>query len=234
MRLFKHALNGRMMVVAAGILGGAGTSAQGAFITDPGFFNANPSTLINFETDGMGNTISLIQGQTQVMPSGTYASLGVTLTGNGSPVYWVNDGNAAFDAAQTIGGSPTTSIPSSLTNSFTMTFSTDVKAFGFFVANNRNADAAGPVFVVRDTAGNIIETAVFSPLFVDGTITSPNTTADYGFMGVLSSVNIGSVTVTKTAAILDDLRFSPVPAPGVAAVGGLGVLMIGARRKRSR
>jgi hypothetical protein len=233
MRLFKHALSSRMMVVAAGVVGVAGASAQAAFITDPSFFNDFPSTLINFETDGMGNTISLIQGQSQEMPVGTYAALGVTITGNGSPVRWVNDGNAAFDIAQSIGGSPTIAIPSSLNNSFTVTFSTEVRAFGFFVVNNRNADPLGPTYVVRDTAGNIIDTAVFAPVFVDGTVPTPNTTADYGFMGILSAVPIGSVTVTKTAAILDDLRFSPVPAPGVVAVGGLGALMI-ARRRRTR
>jgi hypothetical protein len=232
MRSFKHTpLRGVVTVLVAGMASAAASDAQASFITDPSFFNDYPSTLINFETDGMGQTISLIQGQTREMPVGEYASLGVTFTGSGSPVYWVNDGNGAFDVAQMIGGSPTISIPSSLTNTFTLAFSTTVRAFGFFVVNNRGLDPSGPTFVVRDTAGNIIETAQFSPTFVDGTITSPNTTADYGFMGVLTSVPIGSVTISKQAAILDDLRFSAVPSPGTAVVAGVGALLISRRRR---
>ena len=231
MRLFNSPSihHGRLIALAAGAL--ASASAHGAYITDPSFFNDYPSTLINFETDGMGKTISLIQGQSRAMPVGEYASLGVTFTGSGSPVYWVNDGNNAFDVAQMIGGSSTVSIPSSLTNTFTLAFSTTVRAFGFFVANNRGLDPNGPTFVVRDTAGNVIETATFSPTFVDGTITTPNTTADYGFMGVLANVPIGSVTITKQAAILDDLRFSAIPSPGTAVVAGVGALLVTRRRR---
>jgi hypothetical protein len=226
------------------VLGVAGLAlcagaAHGAIISDASFFDSKPTTLITFETNGAGSPVTLLQGQSLAMPANEYAALGVTLTGIGSSVYWVNDGNAAFDAAQTVGASPTVSIPSSLNNSFTLTFSTEVRAFGFFVANNRLIDSTGPVFVARDAGGNVIETVTFgnatngSP-FVDGTFTIPNTTADYGFMGLVSSVPIASVTVTKQAAILDDLRFSAVPAPGMGAATILGAGLLGLRRRRSR
>ena len=220
---------GTVAALATGLI--AAGAAQGAYITDPGFFNDYPSTLITFETDGMGNTISLIEGQSQAMPANEYASLGVTFTGGSGPVYWVNDGNTAFDVAQSLGGSANIAIPSSLTNSFTITFTTEVRAFGFFVVNNRNVDPTGPVFVVRDTEGNIIDTAEFGPTFVAGTIPTPNTTADYGFMGVMTTVPIGSVTITKQAAILDDLHFSAVPTPGSMLVAGIGPVLLIRRRR---
>jgi MYXO-CTERM domain-containing protein len=207
-------------------------SARAAVITDPGFFPAGQSTLINFETDGAGNPITLIDGQRQAMPSNAYAAQGVTFAGVGSQLYWVNDGNAAFDAAQLIGGSPDNSIPSSLCNQFTLTFTTPVRAFGFFIANNRLVDAAGPSFLVKDTGGNVITTVQFGAPFIDGTTSAPNTTADYGFMGYQADTLIGSVTVTKQAAILDDLRFTSVPAPGPLALGAAGGLAMLRRRRR--
>jgi hypothetical protein len=203
--------------------------AQASSITDPSFFNSIPTTLINFETDGAGNPITLIQGQRQSMPSDAYAPQGVLFSGTN--MSWVNDGNAAFDAAQSIGGSPVNSIPSSLCNQFTMTFTVPVQAFGFFVANNRTADPTGPTFVARDSQGNVLDTAAWAPKFIDGTITSPNTTADYGFMGIVSTTSIASVTVTKQSAILDDLRFSPVPAPGALALSAAGALVMLRRRR---
>jgi hypothetical protein len=163
------------------------------------------------------------------MPSDAYAPQGVLFTGTN--MSWVNDGNSAFDAAQTIGGSPTISIPSSLCNQFTMTFTVPVRAFGFFVVNNRTADPIGPTFVARDAQGNILDTASWDAKFIDGTITTPSTTADYGFMGITTPELIASVTVTKQAAIMDDLRFSPVPTPGAIALGAAAGL-VGLRRRR--
>jgi hypothetical protein len=218
--------------VLAALMGAAGT-AEGGFISDVSFFNDKPTALINFEQDAMGNAITLIQGQRLTMPTDAYAPVGVEFVGTGSPVYWVNDGNAAFDAAQTLGASPTVSIPSSLTNTFTINFTVNVRAFAFFVANNRLADAVGPVFVARDASGNVLETATWGAPFVDGTITIPNTTADYGIMGIFTSVPIASVTISKQAAILDDLRYSSVPAPGAVVLAGIGAVMVGARRRRS-
>jgi MYXO-CTERM domain-containing protein len=219
-------------VLAAGSMLGLAPQARATAITDASFFNGLPTTLITFETDGAGNPVTLIQGQRQVMPAGAYLPQGVTFTGIDAPVNWANDGNAAFDAAQSIGASPVNSIPSSLCNQFVVTFNVPVTAFGFFVANNRTADPNGPSFVARDSAGNILDQAQWGAKFIDGTITTPNTTADYGFMGLTTGTPIASVTITKQAAIFDDLRFSPVPAPGALALAGIGGLLA-TRRRRS-
>ena len=221
----------KVLALTAGLL--AAPAAHAGFITDRAYFNTIPTALINFETNGAGNPVSLIQGQRLAMPAGEYAAQGVTLTGTGGPVYWTNDGNAAFDAAQTLGASPIISIPSSLTNIFTITFTVHVQAFGFFIANNRTADPLGPTFVARDISGNILETAQWGSKFIDGTLTIPNTTADYGFMGIFTSTAIASVTVTKQAAMLDDLRYSAVPAPGPIALGAIGAILAFRRRKRA-
>ncbi len=224
--------HGASRLVFAAALAAAASVAPAGLINDVSFFASMPTALINFETNGAGNPVTLIQGQTLVLPPTEYAAMGVTLTGTTGPVYWVNDGNAAFDAAQAIGATPNNSIPSSLNNSFTITFSVNVKAFGFFVANNRLVDPNGPVFVARDAGGNILETASFGAPFIDGTISTPNTLADYGFMGIFSSTNIASVTVTKQHALLDDLRFSSVPAPAGASLAFMA-LSLAARRRRS-
>jgi hypothetical protein len=220
------------LMAGAVVVAAAGT-AQAGLITDVSFFNTLPTALINFEQDAFGNNISLLQGERLTMPTGAYAPLGVEFVGGASPVYWVNDGNAAFDAAQTLGASPTVSIPSSLTNAFTINFTVNVRAFAFFVANNRLADATGPIFVARDAGGNVLETANWGTAFVDGTIQIPNTTADYGIMGIYTSVPIASVTISKQAAILDDLRYSAIPAPGAVVLAGMGAALIGTRRRRA-
>src|ERR1051325_431440 len=151
------------------------SSARASFITDTAFFNTLPTTLITFEADGAGNPITLIQGQRLAMPSNAYATQGVNFSGTN--LSWVNDGNSAFDAAQLLEGSAVTPIPSSLCNQFTLTFNVPVQAFAFFVANNRTADPTGPTMVARDINGNILDTATWGAKFIDGTITSPNTTA---------------------------------------------------------
>lgn len=215
------------LLVAA--LGTAGV-AQAGVISDVSFFGSIPTTLINFETNGAGTPITLMQAQTQGMPLNAYSNLGVTFT---TAINWVNDGTVAFDAAQTINGAGGNSIPSASMDTFSFNFNMPVRAFAFFVASNQGEDTVGPTFVVRDTGGNIIETVSLHSGFVDGTITAGNTVAAYGYMGVFSNVDIGSVTVTKQSAILDDLRISSVPTPGAAAGLGLAMLGAGLRRRRS-
>jgi uncharacterized protein (TIGR03382 family) len=225
----------QLIVRSLAVLAAAGAlapSSRAAYISDPSFFAPFPTTLINFETDGQGNPITLIQGQRLAMPSNAYAPQGVTFTGVGSPVYWVNDGNAAFDAAQILEGSPVNSIPSSLCNQFTLTFATPVRAFGFFVCNNRTADPIGPSFVAKDAQGNVIDTANWDSKFIHGTTTGPNTTADYGFMGLSTGTPIASVTITKQAAIFDDLHFTQVPTPGVLSLGAAAGVAVLRRRRR--
>jgi hypothetical protein len=204
---------------------GAGASTHAAIITDSSFFSSIPHTRITFETDGAGNPINLIQGQSLVMPLTAYANLGVEFV---SPVRWVNDGNIAFDAAQQIGGSLPNAIPSSFVNTFDFEFTVPVRSMGMFIANNRAATA--PTMTLYDAQNSIIASLTFGGVFIDGTITVPNTTADYGFMGFEADRDIVRVAVSKQHAILDDLYFSPVPAPGMLPLAAIGSLVFLRRR----
>jgi uncharacterized protein (TIGR03382 family) len=227
--VFKHRL---LAIGAAATLAGLTASrAQAEPIFDPSYFNGVTSSLINFETDGAGNPITLIPGGRRAMPANAYASEGIAINGIGCD--WSYDGNAAFHAALVIAGSPNISFPSSLCNTVTLTFTPPVLNFGMFVVNNRTADPNGPLFIARDVNGNIIETAQFEAKFIDGTIQTANTTADYGFMGIGSTTPIASVILSKTAATFDNLRFGPhvVPAPGALALGAAGALVLLRRRR---
>jgi len=226
---FQHRWLARLATLAAAGLVMTTAAAQAAVITDATFFSSFPATLITFETNGAGSPVSLIDGETMPMPANEYAGSGVTFT---SPINWVNDGNAALDAGQAMGGSPENSIPSSTINQFEVRFSVPVFAVGFWVVNNRTADPLGPMFTALAADGSVIEVVQFGSLFIDGTITNPNTTADYGFMGILSDKPIAGLIVTKQAAILDDLRHSPVPTPGALALLAMGGALIW-RRKRT-
>lgn len=216
------------ILVAAGL---AGTSTA-APIDDISFFTSIPHTLINFESDGSGAPVSLIQGETMPMPANEYAAFGVSFN---IPIFWANDGNSAFDAAQLLGGgSPVNSIPSAAINSFEILFTTPIRAAGLWVCNNRLADAAGPLFTAFNSSGQMIDSAQFGAAFIDGTRTNQNTTADYGFMGIHSpNEDIARIVITKQAAILDNLMFSPVPAPGALALAALGCTILNRRTRRA-
>lgn len=216
-------------LAGAGALLIASVEAGASPITDKSYFFKGPSTLIDFETDGSGAPISLIDGQTLTMPTNAYQSKGVLFS---SGVKWVNDGTPAFDAAQNISGTPTISIPSSGTSSLTITFANAVHAVGIWIANNFQLDPAGPTMTARDAANNVIETVSFGnqgggSQFVDGRIMF----CDFGFMGIASESAIKSITIAKNAAILDDLIFDQVPAPAGAGLLGAGLAMWSRRRR---
>lgn len=214
-------------------------TAEGAAIFDKSFFDGTNPTVIDFETTGAGASVDLIEGQSMPMPLDAYASLGVVF---GTQVNWVNDGNGDFDAAQLIGGSPVVSIPSANIDYFEFNFTVPVRAFGFFVVNNRTEDAAGPTMTAYDGQGNVIHSVSFA---ADGFIQGSVGDADYGFMGILSHAFapssergdsfdpslIARVVITKEAAIFDDLIFSEIPAPGTL-VGVLGFGAMALRRRR--
>lgn len=200
-------------------------SALGAPISDRAFFDDLSPTVIDFETDGSGSALDLIQGEIVSLPADEYASLGVRFN---QDIAWVNDGNAQMDAAQVLAATPVVSIPSSQFNSFSILFDVPVQAFGMFVANNRVAHQAGPSFTAYDSDGMVIETVTWGAGFIDNGFSL----VDYGFMGISSAgVSIARVEITKQAAILDDLTFAVVPSPGAMGVlAGAG--LVGARRRR--
>lgn len=233
-RVAAHRRPGRCLnlTMAAAALASAAGLARADAIDDKSFFDEFPSTVISFETDGDGNEVSLLEGQSQAMPATAYSSLGVTFD---PAVQWVNDGTPAFDAAQMIGGSPDIAIPSADVDLFEIIFSVPVRAVGMFVVNNRNASTVVPTFTALDAAGQELGSVEFGEPFVDGTIVFPNAptiVADYGFMGISSDAPIAKLVVEKDAAILDDLTFTTVPTPGTVALGLAALGIAGVRRRR--
>lgn len=218
------ALVGCLLLVPAGI-------AQAGIITSPSEFSSVPHTLIDFETNGSGGTISLIQGQSLVMPVGAYAAQGVVFN---SAIRWVNDGSAAFDAAQAALGSGIIGIPSSFVSTVDFNFTGTVRAFGIFIANNSVIDALGPTITAYDASGGVIQTLHWGSQFIQGTIVSGNTNADYGYLGLSSSTPIARVVIVKQAALLDDLRFGSTMVPAPASLGALGMAGLFASRRRRR
>lgn len=209
-----------------------GSAAHGALVTSTDIFQSPQAGLLTFNQRDDGSVVNLIPGATRALPAAEFAARGITFS---QDLRFVHDGNDAFQAALAAGGSGAIAIPSSFVGSFDILFSTPVAAMGLFVVNNRLVDAGGPVFTAFDAQGNVIDTATFgsvSGAFIDGTMTSTNTEADYGFMGISTDgPGIARVSIVKQAAIFDDLRWMPVPAPGTLALGGLGMALAGRRRR---
>lgn len=228
--------------VALAIATGSGALADP--IMDRGFFGPG-ATLITFEMRAGGEPVlspdldPLMEGETLPLPAAEYAPLGVTFD---TDIFWVNDGNPLFDAAQLLasmagqGGSPTNAIPSASIDAFEMLFFTPVDAFGFLVVTHAE-EVTDVTFTAYDATDALVDTVSFGGAFVDDTISNAGATVAYGFMGISRSDEqspISRVVVTKGAAILDDLVFTPIPAPGAVALLGAAGLMTGARRRRER
>lgn len=219
--------SGGFALTLALTIGATTSSAAAGIITEKAFFTGKDTTVIDFETDGDGAPISLSEGQSQSMPASEYASQGIVFD---SPIAWVNDGAADFDAAQFLGGSPTVAIPGSGNDLIALTFTETVRAFGFFVANNSAAGSSAPMFIARDAEGAALETVTFSAPFIDGTVG----VVDYGFMGIVTETPIASVEISKDAAIFDDLHMSPIPGPGPVVLIGMGAGLLFGGRRRNR
>ncbi len=183
------------------------SAAFGAPITDPGVFGPGLTTEIDFESDGDGNPVNLIAGEVRLLPAGEYSSLGINFDRD---INWVRDGNAAFQAALFLGGSPRNGIPSAAVNEFEVIFTAPVQAFGFFVVHNSTLDPTGPTFTAFDAGGNVIETVTFASTVPGGGSQIPNATfVRYGFLGIdAGGSTIKRVRITKGAAVLDDLSFA--------------------------
>lgn len=213
----------RPATCAAGMLALA-SGAHASPILDATFFDSIPTTLIDFETDGSGGPVALLNGQSMAMPAGAYSSLGVTFDPS---VSWVNEGNAIIDGAQALGGSPEIAIPAADMDNFSIEFSVPVRSFGFWVVNN-GATSARPTFTAYDAADNPLETVTFDGAAIDGAVG----TIEYGFLGITRPEAIARVAISKDFAIFDDLRFSPIPGAGGASLGALSGLALALRRRR--
>jgi len=213
----------KAVCTVAVVLAATASSSSAQVVTDRSFFDPLPSTTIDFETRGDGTRIQLGAGDSEFLPSGEYAAWGVTF---GTDIQWVNDGGVDFDAAQAIGGSPEIAIPGS-SDSFTMFFDVPVRAFGFWVVNNRTF-STDPQFEAFDASGASLGIAVFNEDLIDGVIG----VAEYGFMGIASpDTPIASVRILKDATSLDDLIYSSVPTPTSTSVIALGILAVTRRRR---
>lgn len=218
----------RAAIGAAAVLALIAGSAGAGVINDPDFFDDIPNETLDWSTDGSGQPIDLIDGQSLAMPANEYAAFGITFD---PPIFWVNDGNPDFDAALLLmGDTSEISIPSAAVDTFDVNFQGIVKAFGFIVVNNREADPNGPSFVARDAMGDIIGAASWGDPFILGSVG----VADYGFMGFCTDVPIASITISKQAAIFGTFRYSPVPAPSAALLLGIATPAALRRRRRSR
>lgn len=211
---------------AAALLGALAVSSATAIagpILDASYFSGVPHALIDFETDGTGNDVSLNQATSIPMPADAYAPRGVLFS---QAIRWVNDGDADFDAAQAIGGSLDVAVPGAASDDFVLQFLEPVRAFGFWVVNRRQS-AVVPSFEARDASGELIGSVTFSGNAIDGTIGI----AQYGFLGIAAEQDIYSVRIRKDAALLDDLRFISMPEPGSMLVFGLAAGVAAKRRR---
>ena len=209
------------------LLAAGASVAWAGTISDASFFSSISHTLITFETYGDGTTqVVVAPGGRATLYYDEYTDWGVEFDRDLS---YVNDDGPDFDAAQAIGGSPEIGMPYATEDSFSLIFTTPVRAFGYWVINN-NTVTTIPTFVAKNSTGGTIETVTFEGAMIDGTIG----VADYGFMGIWASEDIASVDITKDAAMFDNLMFSNVPEPAAASMLALGGALLFARRRRAQ
>ena len=191
-------------------------------ILDSDFFSGTTHMFITFETDGMGNKLNLVQGQSQSMPADEYAHYGFTFEPG---ISWVNDAGSAFDEAQAIGGSPEIGIPAGHEHDFTINLSFPVRAFGFWVINNPDPVSEPYTYLTLQAYGDngLIEEVTFEGDAIDDVIENR---AEYGFLGIASDQFITSIHVTQGAAMLDNFTFSPIPEPATIILLGLGCMAL--------
>jgi hypothetical protein len=171
--------------------------AQAAPITDPSYFNSISHTEITFDVHGDGSPFSPILSS-QTLPSSEYASMGVSFLPS---TRLSQDSDSCFRFVQNFaGGSTPYGLVASQTQS--MVFNPPVSAFGcvFVAIAFQNA-----TFTARDINGGLIETAIFTGPFIDGTGCG---FLEYGFIGITSTTPIARVDVAAFSGLMDNLRFA--------------------------
>ena len=219
----KGALTFLIAVVA---LSFSSRSASALVILDPNFFSGTTHIVITFETDGLGNKLNLAEGQSKPMPAEEYAHYGFTFEPD---ISWVNDAGPAFDEAQIIGGSPEIGIPGADEGDLIINMSFPTRAFGFWVINDLTAENEQFPYLTLEAYGDdgLIEEVTFEGEAIDGVIEN----VEYGFLGIASEQFITSIHVTKSAAMLDNFTYSPIPEPATFILLGLGLLAILRKRR---
>ena len=179
------------------------------------YFEGLPATVIDFELDGSGAPIEVVEPFAQLMPPGEYAAQGVTFD---PAVWWVDDTGACFDGALAQGGTPPLAIPGG-TDEFDLLFDPPVRSFGVWVVHLTD-DGMAPTFEAFDGLGARLGGRIFEGAFVDGTV-GPSGQVSFGFLGLASDVPMARVRFVKLAAQFDRLTFSTLrrDAPHLAANG---------------
>lgn len=211
------------LATASAVVAACG-AAQASPVNSKDFFALYSPTITQWEVDGAGAAVTLLEGGTRSLPAGEYAGSGFRFS---QDIAWVNDSSAAFNGAQLLVGSLQNAIPSAQFGTFDVLFTSPTDAFGFVVVNNESATTE-PSFTAYDAQNNVIETVTWGAPFQQGVIAG----AEYGFMGMWSqNAKIARVRVTKQFAILDDFYFATVPGPGAVGVMVIaGVVMVRRRR----
>ncbi len=221
------------LAAATGVAAGAAAApAMGAIIDDPSYFDSIPHTYIDFEARVNGTPITLPVGGTQAVPLSEYGPLGMGFSG--AALSWVHDAGPDQMAAIAIGGSPDNSLRffrEHPMDPFGLLWIPAVRAVGFFVVMNNSVHAPPPTFSFYSQQGLVGE-VTFAGSFVDGTIG----VIDYGYIGfeAPSQVITAMLISTDFAWSMDDLSFSPVPAPTALPPLALAVPgMLGRSRRRA-
>jgi len=171
-----------------------------------GLANAAPTTLITFSEFPLGTVIDT-----------EYAPLGVVFTAGtyNLPVISMNGAMPTQPILRPDGG------PSTYQGDFWIRFITPVGEVQF---DSGYWDGLGTgVINVYDQYNNPIAS-------LTNTTTGVNVTSLSG-LGPIGSIYFNSVT-DPAGADIDNLAFTPIPAPGAIVLGGIGIGLIGWRRRR--
>lgn len=175
-------------------------------ISVAGIARAAPTTLITFDEFPLGTVIDT-----------EYAPLGVAFTAEtyNLPVISMNGAMPTMPVLRPDGG------PSTFQGDFWVLFPTPVVDVQF-ISGYWDTIGTG-IIDVYGPYGNLLAS-------LSNTTTGVNTT-DLSALGKIGKIYFNSVA-DGAGADLDNLSFSPIPAPGAIVLGGIGVGLIGWLRRR--
>ena len=209
-----------------------GSVAGGAVIGDRAFFESRPHTLLNFEARGDGTVVSPDLGfnEFEIIQGNEYSAADVRFEANGILALFKTGSPSDRDALR-IGGSLDIILARggvTPESTYEILFGTPVRAAGFFTLTSD--DLPGPEFEAFSASGELLGSFGLSGDLQDGIIDG----VAFGYIGIATDEPIARIALANGAVGwgIDDLRFSAIPAPGSAAVIGLGAIFATARRRR--